>query len=188
MNPIVIERYAKHLGRMRTRLWVAVWLVTAGLLVQSCSDNSGPAGPAFQNGQTVPVTGTAPTNAQIVVQVVVNPSSTEPGRRVNATAIVTDFNGLPLAGRRVTIFAIGGGTAGGTVDNPVGITDANGTYTTTVIVRCADTGIVGPPATTNGTVVKTVVISAIVEGKVAVVTATVTLTPSGDNPPCPGSA
>jgi hypothetical protein len=184
MNAPAIEPDAKPPGSIRTRLWIAAWLIAAGLLVQSCSDNSGPAGPSFQNGQTVPVTGTAPTTTQIVVQVVANPSSTEPGRRVNATVIVTNVNGLPLAGRQVTVFT----TAGGTVDNPVGTTDANGTYTTTVIVRCADTGIVGPPGTTTGTPVKTVVISAIVEGKVAIVTATVTVTPTSDNAPCPGSA
>jgi hypothetical protein len=156
--------------------------MAAGLLVVACSDNSGPAGPSFQNGQTVPVTGTAPTAKDIKVQVVANPASTEPGRRVGITVFVTNTNGQPLAGKKVVVNTSTNTKALGTVDAALGTTDANGIYQTTVVVRCND-------AVDNaGSPLVTLTVDAFVEGASSATTggsATVTLVSQSGNPPCP---
>ena len=184
-----------------------------GALFQACGSNSDPSGPS-RNGQNVPTTGFANTGADIVIRVSANPASIEAGRRVEVTVQVTNTNGQPLSGKRVLVNTSTNTAAFGTVDNPVGTTDANGIYRTSMIVRCSDVGNVGTTggggggttgsssgsssgtsgggSTTGlggGGVVVTV--DAFVDGQSSAVSgnsATVTITTSSGNPPCPGSA
>jgi hypothetical protein len=195
-------------------------LLSAGSLLQACSDNNGTVGPTFEcqerNGETkkggvknltqctAPTTGFADTSANILIRVSANPASTEPGRRVTITVLVTNGagafgagSGQPLAGRRVFVSTSAAPPVGGQIDAPSGVTDANGMYTTTMIVRCVDAGVVPPvepaPAEpTTGNTVTTVTVNAFVDGATsaaggtpAVVTVTGT---SGSGAPCPGSA
>jgi len=170
-----------------------------GALVQACSDNKGPVGPT-RAGQNVPTTGFSNTADDIRIRVQANPASTEPGRRVSVVVIVTNTQGQPLAGKRVFVNTTTTPPALGTIDQPVGFTDDNGVYTTTLIVRCSDAGVTGAGASTgtgtstgtSATSALTVKIDAFVEGASSATaggnTATVTITGPGNNPPCPGSA
>ncbi len=153
-------------------------------------------------GSPAPSTGFANTSADIIIRVSANPASAEPGRRVTITVSVTNGGagggaGLPLAGKPVLVnTSTNGATAFGTVDGPSGVTDANGIYQTTMIVRCVDAGVV--PATTppapepaTGQEAATVTVDAFVDGASSAATgtsATVSVTGSSGNPPCPGSA
>jgi len=186
-----------------------------GALFQACGSNSDPSGPA-RNGQNVPTTGFSNTAADIVIRVAANPASVEAGRRVEITVLVTNTNGQPLSGKRVLVNTSTNTAAFGTVDNPTGTTDANGIYRTSMIVRCSDVGNVGTTGgggggttgtstgTTTGTTTGSgsttgglggggvvVTVDAFVDGQSSALSgnsATVTITTSSGNPPCPGSA
>jgi hypothetical protein len=185
-------------------------LLVAGLLIQACSDNEGTVGPSFEcreekggprvlaqcTASPAPTTGFANTSANILIRVSANPASTEPGRRVTITVFVTNAAGVlggsgqPLAGKRVFVNTSTSTAAFGTVDSPSGVTDANGLYTTTMIVRCSDAGIVTPPPS-GGLTVSTVTVDAFVDGASSAATgtsATVSVTGTGGSPPCPGAA
>jgi len=111
-------------------LWTLAILVVMGLLAQACSDNKGPAGPAFGAGQT----GHADTTAQIRVQVAINPNSIELGRRAGVTVLVTNIpGGKPLEGRHVQV-----STDVGTLDQVDGFTDAAGKFVTFIKITALD--------------------------------------------------
>jgi hypothetical protein len=139
---------ARYRGRW---FFIPALLVAVGAVMLACSDNSGPAGPHFSNGQAVPTTGQADTAAQIIIRVVANPASTEPGRRVGITVLVTNLNGAPLAGRRVVVNStVNSANAKGAIDQAIGTTDSNGIYQTTLLVRCVDAGVTGNTINTGG--------------------------------------
>lgn len=185
-----------------------------GALLQACGSNNDPSGPS-RNGQNVPTSGFSNTSADIRIRVSANPASTEAGRRVEITVQVTNTNGQPLSGKGVLVNTSTNTAAFGTVDAPTGTTDANGIYRTSMIVRCADVGNVGTTSgggggttgtSTAGTTTGTtgsgsttggagggvvVTVDAFVDGQSSAVSgnsATVTITTSSSNPPCPGSA
>jgi hypothetical protein len=165
----------------------------AGTLIQACSDNNGSTGPTFacregKAGTSVkafnasctaspaPVTGIADSNQDVGIIVQASPASTEPGRRVSIIVIVTNGatgvtpgvtggSGHPLAGVPVFIIA-----SAGVVDGPSGTTNSQGLYTTTLFVRCEDTGSITVNATSGGAV--------------SVTGATITITPASQNSPC----
>jgi hypothetical protein len=196
------DRARPHI-RWAVRPWTLVvfgLLLMAGTLIQACSDNGGTTGPVFEcqeqkggvtvlaecTGSPAPTTGHANTSADILIRVSANPASTEPGRRVAITVFVTNgllgSSGQPLAGKRVLVTA-----SGGTIDAPSGVTDANGLYTTSLIVLCVDAGVVpaGPPAPAPGPVVTTVTVNAFVDGASSSTPAIVTVTGTSANAPCP---
>jgi len=164
-------------------------LLMAGALVQACSDNNGSTGPTFAcrekttsnvkafnascTASPAPVTGIANTNQDINIVVQAAPASIEPGRRVSIIVIVTNGNpatigggsGQPLAGQTVFIIA-----SAGVVDGPSGTTNAQGLYSTTLLVRCEDLG----PITVNASS----------GGAVSSAGATITVTPASPNTPC----
>jgi hypothetical protein len=183
----------RHAGvRLGTRLVVGL-LLLAGALVQACSDNSGSTGPTFAcregkattnvraynascTASPAPVTGIADSNRDIGIIVQASPASTEPGRRVSIIVIVTNGSantvpgatggsGQPLPGVPVFIIA-----SGGVVDGPSGTTNSQGLYTTTLLVRCEDTGPITVNATSGGAVSPT--------------GATIAITPASPNSPC----
>jgi hypothetical protein len=183
----------RHAGvRLGTRLVVGL-LLLAGALVQACSDNSGSTGPTFAcregkattnvraynascTASPAPVTGVADSNQDVGIVVQASPASTEPGRRVSIIVIVTNGapgvtpgatggSGQPLAGVPVFIIA-----SAGVVDGPSGTTNSQGLYTTTLFVRCEDTGSITVNATSGGAV--------------SVTGATITITPASQNSPC----
>lgn len=207
-------------ARPRTLVVLGLLLLT-GSLLQACSDNNGTVGPTFQcqdkHGETkkggvknlaectAPTTGFADTSSNILIRVSANPASTEPGRSVTITVLVTNGagafgggSGQPLAGRRVFVSTSATLPVGGTVNAPSGVTDANGMYTTTMIVRCVDAGVAVPPVEpapeepATGNAVATVTVVAFVDGATSAAgggtSATVTVTGPGANAPCPGSA
>jgi hypothetical protein len=152
-------------------------------------------------GSPAPSTGFANTSEDILIRVTANPASIEPGRRVTITVLVTNGAngggaGLPLAGKRVFVNTSTNTVAFGTVDSPSGITNANGIYQTTMIVRCSDAGVVPaavPPAPepATGQEAAFVTVDAFVDGASSAAngtSATVSVTGSSGNPPCPGSA
>ncbi len=181
-----------HRGRGVWALMAVAMLAGAGLLLQACSDNKGPVGPRNPSSTT----GFANTSADILIRVTANPASIEPGRRVTITVLVTNGasalgggSGQPLAGKRVTVNTSTNTAAFGTIDNPVGITDANGIYQTTMIVRCSDAGVTNTGS--EGSAAASVTVDAFVDGASSAATgtsATVTVTGTSDNAPCPGSA
>ena len=146
-------------------------LLMAGALVQACSDNNGSTGPTFAcrekttsnvkafnascTASPAPVTGVANTNQDINIIVQASPASTEAGRRVSIIVIVTNGNpatigggsGQPLAGQTVFIIA-----SAGVVDGPSGTTNAQGLYSTTLLVRCEDAGPITVNASSGGAV------------------------------------
>jgi hypothetical protein len=162
------------------------------MLAQACSDNNGSTGPTFAcqetavgqgkksgsvnarslNACTAPVSGVVNDIGDLLITVQANPGSTEPGRRVSIIVIVTNGNGAvggsgqPLPGQRVFILA-----SAGVVDGPTGTTDSNGIYSTTMLVRCEDTG----PITVNASS----------GGAVSVTPAVIQVTLQGPNSPCP---
>jgi len=164
-------------------------LLMAGALVQACSDNNGSTGPTFAcrekttsnvkafnascTASPAPVTGIANTNQDINIVVQAAPASIEPGRRVSIIVIVTNGNpatvgggsGQPLPGQTVFIIA-----SAGVVDGPSGTTNAQGLYSTTLLVRCEDLG----PITVNASS----------GGAVSSAGATITVTPASPNTPC----
>ncbi|MGH7358521.1 MAG: hypothetical protein ACREJR_06895, partial [Candidatus Rokuibacteriota bacterium] len=172
-------------------------LVLTGSLLQACSDNNGTVGPTFQcqdkHGETkkggvknlaectAPTTGFADTSSNILIRVSANPASTEPGRSVTITVLVTNGagqvgggSGQPLAGRRVFVSTSAAPPVGGQIDAPSGVTDANGIYRTSMIVRCVDAGVVPPvePAPeepASGNTVTTVTVNAFVDGATSAV-------------------
>jgi hypothetical protein len=119
----------------------------AGVLLQACSDNNGSTGPTFacregtSGGRTLaecvgspaPTTGFANTSAEIRVQVAINPNTITPGRRAGITAIVTNLNGQPLAGKNVNFT-----TDVGTLDNNEGVTNKEGKSSTTLSITAQD--------------------------------------------------
>jgi hypothetical protein len=167
-------------------------LLMAGALVQACSDNNGSTGPTFacREGTTsnvkafnasctaspAPTVGVADSNRDIVIVVQASPASTEPGRRVSIVVIVTNGSattlpgatggsGQPLPGKPVFIIA-----SAGVVDGPSGTTNAQGLYSTTLLVRCEDVGPITVNASSGGAVSS--------EG------ATIVVTPASGNTPC----
>ena len=150
-------------------------LLMAGALVQACSDNNGSTGPTFAcrekttsnvkafnascTASPAPVTGVANTNQDINIVVQASPASTEAGRRVSIIVIVTNGNaanvspgvtggsGQPLPGQPVFIIA-----SAGVVDGPSGTTNAQGLYSTTLLVRCEDAGPITVNASSGGAV------------------------------------
>ncbi len=133
------------------RPWtLAILLSVAALLIQACSDNSGPAGPSFQctearTAQTrtvsaaatcgpAPSTGHADTAGQIRVQVGVNPNTIEIGRRAGVTVFVTNTNGLPLPDKLVQL-----SPDVGTLDVTVGRTNAQGQFSSSLRIAATDT-------------------------------------------------
>ena len=164
-------------------------LLMAGALVQACSDNNGSTGPTFAcrekttsnvkafnascTASPAPVTGIANTNQDVNIVVQASPASTEAGRRVSIIVIVTNGNpatvgggsGQPLPGQTVFIIA-----SAGVVDGPSGTTNAQGLYSTTLLVRCEDAG----PITVNASS----------GGAVSSAGATITVTPASPNTPC----
>lgn len=175
----------RHRGREPWLAGTLGLLLAVGVLVPACTDNKGPTGPSGQQGR-VATTGDAFNPTQIRIIVTANPASTEPGRRVEITVLVTNANGLPLEGRLTTVAAsTAAPNAFGTVDGPQGRTDANGIYRTTLVVRCADAGISTVPADEPRVIV--VRVDAYVDGAIAAVPAFVNMTGPSDSPPCPGS-
>jgi hypothetical protein len=173
--------------------WVIGLLLMAGALIQACSDNNGSTGPTFAcregkagtnvkafnascTASPAPVTGVADSNADISIIVQASPASTEPGRRVSIIVIVTNGSattapgatggsGQPLPGKPVFIIA-----SAGVVDGPSGTTNSQGLYSTTLLVRCEDTGSITVNATSSGAV--------------SPVGATITVTAATANTPC----
>ena len=196
---------------------VVLLLLVVGTLIQACSDNNGTTGPTLScnempvksgnirtlsactsgtPGTPAPTTGFANTSADILIRVQANPASTEPGRRVGIVVIVTNGaagasggSGQPLPGLRVQVnTSTNAGTAFGQVDAPTGITDSNGIYTTTMLVRCSDAGLTERKVSVaEGTAATTITVDAFVNGASSAAggtSATVTVTGQSSNPPC----
>lgn len=146
-------------------------LVLAGILAQGCSDNNGRVTPTSAD-----VTGDAlgGPGGTLAVQVTINPGTIDRGRRASVLVIVSNVNGLPLAGRRVQL-----APTNGRLDHTTGVTDAGGLFSTTLFIPCE----VAPLAVVE--------VAAVVEGVVAQATASVaeaTTATSGTNDPCPPPA
>jgi hypothetical protein len=112
-------------------------LVVAGLLIQACSDNNGTSGPKFAGGPAG-TTGFANTAADIKVQVAINPNTITPGQRAGVTAIATNLNGQPLAGKKVQF-----STDVGSLDVTVGTTNASGQFSTSIRISATDVANAG---------------------------------------------
>lgn len=124
-------------------------LLMAGTLIQACSDNNGSTGPTFEcreakagassrtlaacTGSPAPTTGFSNTSAEIKVVVAINPNTITPGRRAGVTAIVTNLNGQPLAGKVVKF-----STDVGTLDLVTVVTNGAGLASTTLSVTAVD--------------------------------------------------
>lgn len=191
MDATLSPRSSRRRGSWSGRRWtLAVALLVVGMLAQACSDNNGSTGPTFAcqetavgqgksgsvkarslNACTAPVSGVVNDFGDLLITVQANPGSTEPGRRVSIIVIVTNGNaefggsGQALPGQRVFILA-----SAGVVDGPTGTTDANGIYSTTMLVRCEDVG----PITVNASS----------GGAVSITAAVITVTLAGPNSPC----
>jgi hypothetical protein len=137
-------------------------LLLIGVSLTACSDNSGPSGPTFP--AKVTGDGIGGPVGSVFVQVIVNPGSVDRGRRGGVTVLVTNANGLPLAGRRVTL-----SPSAGRLDQTSGTTDANGTFSTTIFIPCE---------VSDGTVT----IIAVVEGATSVPAPLTVVTSAGDDP------
>lgn len=162
-----------HASARRRRPWTfAVYgllLLAAGALIQACSDNDGPVGPTFP----AKVVGDAigGPNGTINIQATVTPGIVDRGRRAGVTIFLTSAGGAPLQGRKVSI-----SSSAGRFDQPSGVTDVNGTFSTTMFVPC-EVGV-GPGS-----------IIAVVEGKSAVLEGAFSVATATTNDPCPaGSA
>ena len=122
----------------------------------------------FGDGGVAGTTGFANTSTDIVIVVQAAPASIEPGRRASIIVIVTNGaggSGQPLPGQPVFILA-----SGGIVDGPSGTTNAQGIYSTTLLVQCEDTG----PITVNASS----------RGAVSATAASITVIPATANTPC----
>lgn len=122
-------------------------LLVAGTLIQACSDNNGTTGPTFEcaqqkggvkviaecTGTPAPSTGFANTAGDIRVQVLVNPASITPGQRAGVTAVATNLNGQPLAGKKVQF-----STDVGSLDVVSGTTNSSGQFSTTLRISETD--------------------------------------------------
>ena len=141
-------------------LVVLVLLLVAGTLIQACTDNDATTGPTFscnenpigrgagsesarslaacpQGGGPVPVVGDGiggPAGT-LFVQVTVNPGTIEVGRRASVLTIVTNANGIGIAGKPVQLTA-----TGGNLDATSGVTDSSGLFSTTMFVPCGPGG------------------------------------------------
>ena len=205
MNATPSRSSARRRRSWGVRPWTLVvygFVVALGGLIQACTDNKGGEGPVFNDSGPAGTTGFANTSADIIIRVSANPASTEPGRRVTITVLVTNGaaggSGQPLAGKRVFVSTSTTPPVGGTVDAPSGVTNANGMYTTGMIVRCVDAGVAVPavePAPEEpaaGNTIGTVTVDAFVDGASSAdpggTSATVIVTGTGANAPCPGSA
>ena len=142
-------------------------LLVAGTLIQACSDNNGTVGPTFEcreakagassktlaacTGSPAPTTGFANTSADIKVAVVINPNAITPGRRAGVTALVTNLNGQPLAGKSVQF-----STDVGSLDLVVVTTNGAGQASTWLSITATD--VTNAQGKTSATV------TAVVEG------------------------
>jgi hypothetical protein len=170
-------------------LMVLGLLLVAGTLIQACTDNSNTTGPSFscnenpigrgagsgnvrslaacpQSGGKVPVVGDGVGGplGTIHVGVTVNPGTIDQGRRGSVLVIVTSQNGVGIPDKAVQLTS-----TGGNLDATSGTTDANGLFSTTIVVPCG--------ATSPGAV------SAIVAGVTG--TGTFTSVLATTNSPCP---
>jgi hypothetical protein len=105
-----------------------VALVLAGTVTAGCSDNNGRATPTSADA-----TGFANTSADIKIFLGINPSSITPGQRAGVTAVVTNTNGQPLAGKSVQF-----STTVGSLDTVSGTTNSKGQFSTFLRVSQTD--------------------------------------------------
>jgi hypothetical protein len=164
-------------------LVVLALLLVAGTLIQACSDNNGTTGPKFEcreqkggvkvltqcTGSPARVVGDAiggPTGT-INVQVAVQPGTVDRGRRAGVTFFLTNLNGFPLPGRTIAF-----SSNAGKFDTLSGVTGADGTFSTTMLVTCE-------AVTGSGS------IAVVVEGKSVVLTDAFTVVTASSNDPCP---
>jgi len=162
---------------------VLALLLVAGTLIQACSDNNGTTGPKFEcreqkggvkvltqcTGSPARVVGDAiggPTGT-INVQVAVQPGTVDRGRRAGVTFFLTNLNGFPLPGRTIAF-----SSNAGKFDTLSGVTGADGTFSTTMLVTCE-------AVTGSGS------ITAVVEGKSVVLADAFTVVTASSNDPCP---
>ena len=142
-----------------TFVTLALLLVVA-TLIQACSDNSGTTGPTFSCNESPIEQGTTSAKARalaactggtqgpvpvvgnigggLTINVQVNPGTIDIGRRASVIVIVTSGTGgdvgkagAGIPGRTVRLDAVGGN-----LDATSGTTDANGVFSTTMIVPC----------------------------------------------------
>ena len=157
-------------GSWRPRAGVFAALVLAGILAQGCSDNNGRVTPTSAQVTGDALGGTGPLST-LAVQVTINPGTIDRGRRASVLVIVSNVNGIPLAGRRVQL-----APTNGRLDQTTGVTDAGGLFSTTLFIPCE---------VASGAQVS---VAAVVEGVVAQAGATVaeaTTATSAGNDPCP---
>lgn len=169
MDAIASGRVLGRRGSWRPQTGLLVALVLAGIL--GCSDNNGRVTPTSAD-----ITGDAigGPGGSLRVQVTINPGTIDRGRRGSVLVIVTNLNGIPLAGRRVQL-----APTNGRLDQTTGVTDAGGLFSTTLFIPCE----VLPGAEVS--------VAAVVEGVVALAAATVadaTTATSLVNDPCPPPA
>jgi|RhiMetdeSRZDD1v2_1073273.scaffolds.fasta_scaffold115163_2 hypothetical protein len=150
---------SRRLWRLRKGLLAA--LLLAGILAQGCSDNNGRVTPTSSQVTGDAIGGTTILGT-LVVQVTVNPSTIDIGRRASVLVIVTNAHGIGVDGKTVQLTA-----SGGSLDATTGVTDASGLFATTMVVPCGSTG---------GAV------TAIVEGKVSTGGVFTAVTPTTNNP------
>jgi len=136
MGGTSVQRPTRYGSRRGYGFWLFAILVAVAVLTQACSDNTGPAGPHFQNGQTVPTVGTADTAAGLVTTVIPDSTVVPTGHETGITVLVTNLNGFPIPGRQVQLVADGGQFQG----PAIGVTDARGRFVTIFLCRAADDG------------------------------------------------
>jgi hypothetical protein len=166
MDARLLPPSAKRRGSWGAHPWTLVVLgLFLAALTQACSDNNGTVGPTF-TATPVPVVGDAiggPAGT-LFVQVTVNPSTVDIGRRASVLVIATNTNGFAVSGRPVQLTA-----TGGNLDATSGVTDANGLFATTMVVPC-------------GTLVGEGSVTAIVQGAVSPPAAFTAVTPATNDP------
>src|SRR5262245_44355470 len=175
MNAKLLPHSGRHGRPWAVRPWTLVvlgMLLVAGALIQACSDNNGTTGPTFGcnqaktgtnvkalnacTGTPAPTTGFANTSAEIKVVVGINPNSITPGRRAGVTALVTNLNGQPLAGKKVQF-----STEVGSLDQVAATTNAAGQASTTLSISPTDAANSGKTSA---------VVTAVVEGAIGTAT------------------
>jgi hypothetical protein len=166
MNARLSPTSARH--RRPWTLAVCGLLLAAGALIQACSDNSGPVGPTFPAKVVGDAIG-GPAGT-INIQVTVSPGIVERGRRTGVTFFLTSAGGAPLQGRTISF-----SSTSGKFDALSGVTDVNGTFSTTLLISCDVPEGAGS-------------ITAVVEGKSAVLEGAFTVITASSNNPCPAPA
>ena len=137
MGGTLVQRPTGYGPRRDYRFWLVAILAAVVVLIQACSDNTGPAGPHFQNGQTVPTVGTADTAAGLVTTVIPDSTTVPTGHETGITVLVTNLNGFPIPGRQVQLVA-----DGGQFQTPaLGVTDARGRFVTIFVCLASDDGL-----------------------------------------------